>query len=86
VAGCCECGDEPSGSCATELVRYFLFSRLMECVKRHRFPHRIHPMDVSHYTFEHEITDITIKLIYLLHFVVTAEIILMVHQRDMGLY
>jgi hypothetical protein len=21
VAGCCECGDEPSGSCATELVR-----------------------------------------------------------------
>jgi hypothetical protein len=22
VAGCCECGDEPSGSCATELVRY----------------------------------------------------------------
>jgi hypothetical protein len=30
VAGCCECGDEPSGSCATELVsvkyqlRYFL--------------------------------------------------------------
>jgi hypothetical protein len=23
VAGCCECGDEPSGSCATELVSYF---------------------------------------------------------------
>jgi hypothetical protein len=22
VAGCCECGDEPSGSCATELVTY----------------------------------------------------------------
>jgi hypothetical protein len=21
VASCCECGDEPSGSCATELVR-----------------------------------------------------------------
>jgi hypothetical protein len=20
VAGCCECGDDPSGSCATELV------------------------------------------------------------------
>jgi hypothetical protein len=20
VAGCCECGDEPSGSCATELI------------------------------------------------------------------
>jgi hypothetical protein len=20
LAGCCECGDEPSGSCATELV------------------------------------------------------------------
>jgi hypothetical protein len=23
VAGCCECGDEPSGSCATELVNSF---------------------------------------------------------------
>jgi hypothetical protein len=22
VAGCCECGDEHSGSCATELVSY----------------------------------------------------------------
>jgi hypothetical protein len=22
VAGCCECGDEPSGSCATDLVSY----------------------------------------------------------------
>jgi hypothetical protein len=22
VVGCCECGDEPSGSCATELVSY----------------------------------------------------------------
>jgi hypothetical protein len=21
VSGCCECGDEPSGSCATELVK-----------------------------------------------------------------
>jgi hypothetical protein len=27
VAGCCECGDEPSGSCATELVSY---QKLME--------------------------------------------------------
>jgi hypothetical protein len=24
VAGCCECGDEPSGYCATELVSYKL--------------------------------------------------------------
>jgi hypothetical protein len=24
VAGCCECGDEPSGSCATELVNICL--------------------------------------------------------------
>jgi hypothetical protein len=24
VAGCCECGDEPSGSCATQLVSYGL--------------------------------------------------------------
>jgi hypothetical protein len=27
VAGCCECGDEPSGSCATELVTYSVNSR-----------------------------------------------------------
>jgi hypothetical protein len=26
VVGCCECGDEPSGSCATELV-IFLYSQ-----------------------------------------------------------
>jgi hypothetical protein len=26
VAGCCECGDEPSGSCATELVSYVLLN------------------------------------------------------------
>jgi hypothetical protein len=26
VAGCCECGDEPSGSCATELVIYSNYS------------------------------------------------------------
>jgi hypothetical protein len=25
VAGCFESGDEPSGSCATELVNYFCF-------------------------------------------------------------
>jgi hypothetical protein len=24
VAGCCECGDEPSGSCAMELVSYLM--------------------------------------------------------------
>jgi hypothetical protein len=24
VAGCCECGDEPSGSCATELVSHIV--------------------------------------------------------------
>jgi hypothetical protein len=24
MAGCCECGDKPSGSCATELVSYIL--------------------------------------------------------------
>jgi hypothetical protein len=34
VAGCCECGDEPSGSCATELVSFnihiiFYFSEVM---------------------------------------------------------
>jgi hypothetical protein len=27
VAGCCECGDEPSGSCATELVSSCAVSR-----------------------------------------------------------
>jgi hypothetical protein len=28
VVGCCECGDEPSGSCATELVNDLLCPRL----------------------------------------------------------
>jgi hypothetical protein len=37
-AGCCECGDEPSGSCATDLVSLvhifiFFFSSV------HRFPY-----------------------------------------------
>jgi hypothetical protein len=26
VAGCCECGDEPLGSCATELVSYISYT------------------------------------------------------------
>jgi hypothetical protein len=30
VAGCFECGDEPSGSCVTELVSYFIVSL---CIK-----------------------------------------------------
>jgi hypothetical protein len=28
VAGCCECGDEPSGSGATELVGYCLENKM----------------------------------------------------------
>jgi hypothetical protein len=28
VACCCECGDEPSGSCATELVSIFEICRV----------------------------------------------------------
>jgi hypothetical protein len=28
VAGCCECGDEPSGSCATDLVILALLTAL----------------------------------------------------------
>jgi hypothetical protein len=31
VAGCCECGDEPSASCATELFSYSFMSKLL-CV------------------------------------------------------
>jgi hypothetical protein len=30
VAGCCGCGDEPSGSCATELVR--VISKQLNCI------------------------------------------------------
>jgi hypothetical protein len=29
VAGCCECGDEPSGSCATELVSLVVVALFM---------------------------------------------------------
>jgi hypothetical protein len=31
VEGCCECGDEASGSCATELV---MVSRYFSCISR----------------------------------------------------
>jgi hypothetical protein len=30
VASCCECGDKPSGSCATELVTVFLLQYVGE--------------------------------------------------------
>jgi hypothetical protein len=32
VAGCCVCGDDPSGSCATELVRPL---KIYQCTKCH---------------------------------------------------
>jgi hypothetical protein len=43
VAGCCECGDEPSGSCTTELLlfaRNFISQSLLAgqtVIKRHTF-------------------------------------------------
>jgi hypothetical protein len=39
VAGCCECGDEPSGSCATELVskqNIKLYLSRTRCVRKCR--------------------------------------------------
>jgi hypothetical protein len=33
VAGCCECGDEPSGSCATELVSLVSYVHLLYVVQ-----------------------------------------------------
>jgi hypothetical protein len=43
VAGCCECGDEPSGSCSTELVSYVLRRTILRNDKtamgRDRFMH-----------------------------------------------
>jgi hypothetical protein len=33
VAGCCECGDEPSGSCATELVSSFVCKQFQITMK-----------------------------------------------------
>jgi hypothetical protein len=33
VAGCCECDDEPSGSCATEFVNVKLYIRLSFVIK-----------------------------------------------------
>jgi hypothetical protein len=34
VSGCCECGDEPSGSCATELVSY---NKLIKVLRRNLY-------------------------------------------------
>jgi hypothetical protein len=33
VTGCCECGDEPSGSYATELVRHNMCPTLTEFIE-----------------------------------------------------
>jgi hypothetical protein len=33
VAGCCECGDEPSGSCTTELVSLVSYVHLLYVVQ-----------------------------------------------------
>jgi hypothetical protein len=35
VSSCCECGDEPSGSCATELVRLVI---LKQCFPKYGTP------------------------------------------------
>jgi hypothetical protein len=42
VAGCCECGDEPSGSCATELVSSLLWRKNINfnCMKTN-FPGKL---------------------------------------------
>jgi hypothetical protein len=34
VPGCCECGDEPSGSCVTELVSPYLSNEITPVVNR----------------------------------------------------
>jgi hypothetical protein len=34
VAGCCECGDEPSGSCATELVSSVVYTNTIVGIGR----------------------------------------------------
>jgi hypothetical protein len=43
VVGCCGCGDEPSGSCATELVSFiqvmFLHTYLCVCMFMHMVEH-----------------------------------------------
>jgi hypothetical protein len=43
VAGCCECGDEPSGSCATELGL-----SLVETDQRFKRTHCVHHQDDEH--------------------------------------
>jgi hypothetical protein len=57
VAGCCKCGDEPSGSCATELVNYSL---LLTCglavrntAKMHVYPRfkNCRPLRISYTHF-----------------------------------
>jgi hypothetical protein len=42
VAGCCECGDEPSGSCATELVEVQRMHFLIEILMRYVCSVQIH--------------------------------------------
>jgi hypothetical protein len=47
VAGCCECGDEPSGSCAKELVSLLfmihLLVPLVELIQYNVYMHGVKP-------------------------------------------
>jgi hypothetical protein len=43
VAGCCKCGDEPSGSCATELVNYSLLLTCGLAVRNTAKMHHVYP-------------------------------------------
>jgi hypothetical protein len=62
VVGCCECDDEPSGSCATELVSYrFKFSNYSQLPAKNLGGHKIlsscgkvcWPKDISTRITEH---------------------------------
>jgi hypothetical protein len=49
VAGCCECGDEPSGSCTTELVNYGnIVSLTYEYSRDSSTELQLHPVALSH--------------------------------------
>jgi hypothetical protein len=49
VAGCCECGDEPSGSCAMELVSLtnMQYTRTLQFEYNHQTGHRVRKLSVN---------------------------------------
>jgi hypothetical protein len=72
LAGCCECGDEPSGSGATELVSYIEVTIFCNCVTKQEDSVEYLPLLVLIIVCVHQETKIC-ELIYVACFSLTTQ-------------